>query len=97
MVLFFLDHREINGIFNIGTGTASSFNELLTAVYHALGREPSITYLDMPIHLRDRYQYYTCADMGKLHQAGYRTPPTPLAEAVRQYVQDYLSTGSHLS
>ncbi len=97
VILFFLDHPDINGIFNVGSGTASSFNQLLTAVFDAMGKPPSITYIDMPLHLRDRYQYYTCADISRLRSVGYDSPCTPLEEAVREYVQEYLAQGKHLS
>ncbi|MBN1141851.1 MAG: ADP-glyceromanno-heptose 6-epimerase, partial [Deltaproteobacteria bacterium] len=96
MTLFFLEHPEANGLFNIGTGNARSWNDLASALFAALRREPAVTYIDMPLELRPRYQYYTCADTAKLRKAGYRDEPTPLEEAVRDYVQGYLVPGRHL-
>jgi ADP-L-glycero-D-manno-heptose 6-epimerase len=90
IVLFFLDNAKLHGIFNAGSGKASSFNELLCAVYGALGLAPQLEYTDMPEGLRGRYQYFTEADISKLRQAGYTAPFTPLDEAVREYIQDYL-------
>ena len=93
VVLFFLDNVHARGIYNVGSGRAAGFNELLRAVYDALGREPRIEYTDMPEGLRERYQYFTKADISKLRQAGYTAPFTPLAEAVREYVREYLMQG----
>ncbi len=90
MTLFFLDNRDIRGLFNIGTGKARSWNDLATAVFAALGKESAIDYIPMPEFLRDKYQYYTCADMSKLRAAGYITPTMSLEESVTEYVQKYL-------
>lgn len=90
MTLFFLDHPEINGIFNVGTGTARTWNSLAKAVFDALELEPQIEYIDMPEELRGHYQYYTQADMSKLRSAGYTDSITSLEDAVRDYVQNYL-------
>lgn len=97
VILFFLDHPDRCGIYNVGSGVASSFNELLTAVYLALNRTPQISYVDMPSHLRERYQYYTCADISRLRQAGYNEPFTPLREAVTEYVAEYLMKNAWLA
>jgi len=97
VILFFLDHPDINGIYNVGSGTASSFNELLSSVYLAMDLAPQIRYVDMPSHLRERYQYYTCADISRLRQAGYTAPFTPLQDAVQEYVREYLMKGAWLS
>jgi ADP-L-glycero-D-manno-heptose 6-epimerase len=69
---------------------------LTRALFTALGREPQIDFIPMPEALRGKYQYYTRADIGKLRAAGYTRPVTPLAEAVRDYVQGYLVPGRHL-
>lgn len=90
MTLFFLEKPEINGIFNAGTGTPRTFNDLASAVFAAVGREPDIEYVDMPEGLEKRYQYYTCAETSKIRTAGYERAFTPLEEAVRDYVRNYL-------
>jgi ADP-L-glycero-D-manno-heptose 6-epimerase len=91
VMLWLLDHPKVNGIYNVGTGKARSFADLAAAVYQALGMSPMIRYRDMPEEIRDKYQYFTEADMNKLRAAGYTAPFTSLEEGVRQYVQDYLS------
>jgi ADP-L-glycero-D-manno-heptose 6-epimerase len=86
VTLFFHDHPEISGLFNCGTGRARSWLDLLRAVYAAMGREPAIAFVDMPEHLRDKYQYFTEADTRKLRAAGCRHTFMPLEEAVADYV-----------
>lgn len=93
VVLWFLEHPDQNGLFNVGTGKARSFAQLAQAVFHALGREPRIRYVDMPEGLKERYQYYTQADIGKLREAGYRKGFMDAEEGVRDYVQEYLEKG----
>ncbi len=90
VTLFFHDHPEVAGLFNCGTGRARSWLDLLRAVYAALGREPAITFTDMPAHLRDTYQYFTEADTRKLRAAGCDHAFTPLEDAVGAYVREYL-------
>jgi ADP-L-glycero-D-manno-heptose 6-epimerase len=91
MMLWLLDHPQVNGIFNIGSGEARSFADLAGAVYAALGREAKIEYVDTPVEIRDKYQYFTEARMERLRAAGYDRPATPLEEGVRDYVQRYLA------
>ncbi|MDD5585516.1 MAG: ADP-glyceromanno-heptose 6-epimerase [Alphaproteobacteria bacterium] len=90
VMLWLLDNPKVNGLFNLGTGKARSFDDLAKAVYAAAGKEPKIIYRDIPEELRARYQYFTEAEMNKLRAAGYTAPFTPLEEGVRQYVQNYL-------
>jgi ADP-L-glycero-D-manno-heptose 6-epimerase len=78
------------GLYNLGSGTAHSWVQLTTAIFAALGRPAQIDFIDMPVTLQAKYQYYTCADIAKLRSSGYRDELTPLAEAVRDYVQSYL-------
>jgi ADP-L-glycero-D-manno-heptose 6-epimerase len=92
MLLWLYAHSEINGLFNIGSGKARSFAELAAAVYRALGREPIIEFIDTPVELRDKYQYFTEARMERLEAAGYNRPRTALEEGVRDYVLTYLNT-----
>lgn len=82
----------VNGVFNLGSGHARSFRDLAVAAFEAAGREPDITYIDMPEVLRGKYQYYTQADMSRLRAAGYNAPMTPLEDGVADYVAGYLNT-----
>ena len=91
VVLWCLDHPEVSGLFNLGTGRARSFADLAAAVYRALGKEPRIEYVDTPPSLRARYQYFTQADMRRLSRAGYGLPFTELEDGVLRYVHDHLS------
>jgi ADP-L-glycero-D-manno-heptose 6-epimerase len=93
MTLHLAANPGANGIFNIGSGQARSWNELARAVFSALGREPNIEYIDMPESIRDKYQYFTQANIGKLLATGYDRPVTPLEDAVRDYVVNYLVPG----
>jgi ADP-L-glycero-D-manno-heptose 6-epimerase len=85
IVLFFLDHPEINGIYNAGTGEARTWNDLAGALFAAAGKPVDIEYVDMPEILKPRYQYFTQADMRKLRKAGYVRPFTKLEDAVSDY------------
>lgn len=93
VIMWLLEHREISGLFNVGTGRAQTFQELAEAVFAALGMEPNIRFIDMPEKLRDRYQYYTQAEMGKLRSVGYDKSFRDLNEAVEDYVNEHLSKG----
>jgi len=85
-----LNAPKVNGIFNLGTGTARSWNDLARAIFAALGLPPNIEYIDMPEELRGAYQYRTEADTTKLRTAGCPVSFRPLEESVRDYVQNYL-------
>ncbi|AAM72488.1 MAG TPA: ADP-glyceromanno-heptose 6-epimerase [Chlorobaculum sp.] len=89
-----LETPSATGLFNIGTGQARSFRDLVIATFTAMDRPVSIEFIDMPETIRDKYQYYTCADSAHLRQAGYTGQMTPLEEGVRDYVQNYLSKPS---
>lgn len=82
--------RPASGIYNLGTGKARSFEDLAKATFAAMGREADIRYIDMPEDIRDKYQYFTEADMSKLGAAGYELPFTSLEEGVLDYVTGYL-------
>lgn len=79
-----------NSIYNIGTGEARSFKDLATNVMTSMGETPNITFIDMPADLQGKYQYFTEANMQKLHDSGYTTPFHTLEEGVKDYVQNYL-------
>ena len=93
ITLHFLDKPELNGIFNAGTGNPRNFNDLAAAVFSALGAKSAIEYIDMPEGLEQRYQYYTAADTSKLKASGFDCRFTPLEEAIRDYVVNYLEGG----
>ena len=97
MTLFFLDNPNVNGLFNIGTGTARNWNDLVKAVFDAMGKKLNIGYIDMPESIRNQYQYYTCADITKLRNAGYKKPTTPIEDAIKDYVQNYLQKEEYLN
>lgn len=80
-----------SGLFNCGTGQARTWNDLVKAVFAALDTEPNIEYIDMPAHLKGKYQYHTEADMRKLTAAGWTTPFTRLEDGVDEYVRSYLN------
>jgi ADP-L-glycero-D-manno-heptose 6-epimerase len=90
LTLFFYDHPEVNGLFNCGTGKARTWIDLATAVFAALGKEPNIRFVDMPEHLRAKYQYFTQADMAKARAAGFDYDFLTLEDGVKHYVQEYL-------
>ena len=85
-----LKHPKTNGIFNLGTGRARTWNDLINAVYAAMNLAPDIEYIEMPEGLRNQYQYFTEADMGKLKKAGAPVDFPALEDSVRDYVQNYL-------
>jgi len=93
MTLYLAATPTANGIFNIGSGAARTWNDLARAVFAALGRAPHIEYIEMPAAIRDKYQYFTEANIGKLRAAGYDRPITSLEDAVRDYVVNYLVPG----
>jgi len=97
MTLFFLDNPQLSGLFNIGTGKARSWNDLAAAVFAAMGKRQNIEYIEMPNSIRNHYQYYTCAEINKLRKAGYDKELTPLEDAVKDYVQNYLQKNEYLS
>jgi ADP-L-glycero-D-manno-heptose 6-epimerase len=88
-MLWLWQYPEARGLFNSGTGIARTFEELVKAVFAALGRPPRIQYIDMPTTLAGQYQNFTQADMSKLRGAGYSRPPTSLEEGVRRCVAAY--------
>ncbi len=95
VVMFFIEHPQINGIFNVGTGKARTWNDLAGALFAAVGKKTNIEYIDMPAVLRDKYQYFTQAEVGKLRKAGYQKPFRELEEAVQDYV-GYLNCHAYL-
>jgi len=81
----------MSGLYNLGTGKARSFNDLVKATFAGMGLPPNITYIDMPEDIRDKYQYFTQASMQKLSALGYNAPFYSLEDGVGDYVKEYLS------
>lgn len=90
VIRWLLDTPPVNGIFNVGTGQAESFRDMIGAMFKAMGRAPNIEYVDMPLSIRDQYQYFTQSSIENLRRAGYNAGFTPLDKAVSQYVTGYL-------
>ncbi|HEY6996058.1 MAG TPA: ADP-glyceromanno-heptose 6-epimerase [Xanthobacteraceae bacterium] len=86
-----IDTPSVSGIFNVGTGEARSFRDLITALFRALDRAPKIEYVDMPAAVRDQYQYFTQAEVANLRRAGYNADFTSLEEGVSRYVKLFLN------
>ena len=90
MTLHLAAEERANGLFNIGSGAARTWLDLARAVFAALKREPKIEFIEMPESIRDKYQYFTQANLGRLRAAGYTASVAPLEEAVNDYVGNYL-------
>jgi len=86
-----MQHQPESGLYNIGTGTARTFKDLVKAIFATINMQEQITYIDTPEDIRDKYQYFTEADMTKLRKAGYDKPFYTLEEGVKEYVSQYLS------
>lgn len=96
ITLWFLDHPEIGGVFNVGSGVAHTWNDVGAAMFKALGCPPRFKYVEMPETLRAQYQYHTRADISKLRSVGYMADITPLEDAIRDYVCNFLVPDKHL-
>ncbi len=90
VMMWLLATPSVSGLFNVGTGTARSFRDLMLSAYAALGRPPNIEYVDMPEQIRGSYQYFTEADVDRLQRAGYNGGFTRLEDAVDAYVNGFL-------
>ena len=96
-VIWFLSNNQNNsGLYNLGTGQARTFNDLVLSTFNALYIEPDIEYIDTPIDIRDKYQYFTEAKMNKLRNEGYSWEFYSLEEGVKDYVSNYLSVGNYI-
>ncbi|WP_064197137.1 MULTISPECIES: ADP-glyceromanno-heptose 6-epimerase [Emticicia] len=94
--IFLMHSRRNSGIYNLGTGQARTFLDLAKATFSALNLTPNIDFIDTPIDIRDKYQYYTQANMSKLRMIGYKKPFTSLEDAVKDYVTNYLVDQKYL-
>lgn len=92
VVMWLLATPSVSGLFNVGTGKARSFKDLMLSAYAALGTPPKLRYIDMPVSIRDSYQYFTQSEVDRLQRAGYNGGFTPLEEAVGLYVKGYLDS-----
>lgn len=101
MTLFFDPSNPVGkhkcGIFNVGSGNAFTWNQLAYAIFKAMNLELKIEYVDMPDSIKNQYQYFSYADISKIRNAGFAKPITSLEDAVADYVQNYLSSSSHLT
>ena len=97
MTLFFLDNPKVGGLYNIGTGNARTWNDLVNAVFDATNIIPNIEYIDMPDSIKDQYQYFTQADITKIKNAGYTKKIMSLEDAIKDYIKNYLKTKSYLT
>ena len=95
MTLFFTENAT-GGLFNVGSGRMNTWNALAEAIFKALDLPKNVEFVDMPAHLRDRYQYHTQADLSRIRNAGYETATTDLNSAVADYVREYLVSHRHL-
>lgn len=93
VIIYLMENRPFSGIFNLGTGKAESFLELVRQTFRAMGQKENIRFIDTPEDIRDKYQYYTQANMKKLRKAGYKKPFRTLSEGVPDYVKNYLEKG----
>ncbi len=92
VMMWLLATPAVSGLFNVGTGHARSFRDLITAAYASLGAPPNIDYIEMPAQIRDSYQYFTRSEGDRLRRAGYNGGFTPLEAAVEAYVGGFLGT-----
>jgi len=97
VVRWLIEAPSVSGIFNVGTGVARSFRDLVVAMFRALGQPENIEYIDMPPAIRDQYQYFTQAEIENLRRAGYNAGFTPLEDAVARYVTQYLNCADRYS
>lgn len=94
--MFLLHHRKDSGIYNLGTGRARTFLDLVKNTFRAMNKSEQIDFIDTPVDIRDKYQYFTEAKMNKLHSIGYSKPFYSLEEGVNDYVVSYLSGNKYL-
>ena len=94
--IFLMHHRKNSGIYNLGSGQARTFKDLVINTFVSMDKTPDISFVDTPADIRDKYQYFTEANMSKLRSIGYTKPFHTLEEGVADYVKNYLSSGAYL-
>jgi ADP-L-glycero-D-manno-heptose 6-epimerase len=90
VLAYFMTQQVNSGIYNLGTGKARTFLDLVTATFHAMGLETNIVFIDTPEDIRDKYQYFTEAKMNKLFESGYMLPFSTLEQGIDDYVKYFL-------
>lgn len=95
MCYWLMQHQPASGLYNIGSGNARTFLDLVKAIFNTLNLQEQVEFIDTPIDIRDKYQYFTEANMTKLINAGFDQPFSSLEEAVQDYIQNYLSEGRY--
>jgi ADP-L-glycero-D-manno-heptose 6-epimerase len=95
VILFLMENKPESGIYNLGSGKARTFLDLTKNTFKSLSSEEQISFIDTPEDIRDKYQYFTEADMSKLFSQGYNTPFYSLEEGVKDYVENYLIENSY--
>lgn len=96
MTLLFMDNPKLAGIYNVGAGKSRTWNDLAKATFAAMDKKANITYIEMPENIRDKYQYFTEADITRLRKAGYEGEITSLEDGIKDYVQNYLMKDEYL-
>ncbi|MCR4817216.1 MAG: ADP-glyceromanno-heptose 6-epimerase [Bacteroidales bacterium] len=91
VMLWMMEHKEVKGLFNVGTGHATTYNIVARSVAESMGVEPVIEYIEMPDSVKNQYQYFTEADLTKLRRAGYTASMTSVPDGVELYVKGFLS------
>jgi ADP-L-glycero-D-manno-heptose 6-epimerase len=91
VIAFLFERHPASGLYNLGTGKARTFLDLARSTFAAMNKEENISFIDTPADIRDKYQYFTEANMKKLIDAGYSEPFTALEDGVKDYVENYLS------
>ncbi len=90
VIMYLMKNRKSPGIYNLGTGKARTFLDLVRSVFQSMEVQENIEFIDTPLDIRDKYQYFTQAEMTKLRAAGYQEPFTSLEKGIEDYVQHYL-------
>jgi ADP-L-glycero-D-manno-heptose 6-epimerase len=96
VLVFFMENRRNSGLYNLGTGTARTFQDLVLPIFSAMNTRPVIEFIDIPTDIREKYQYHTCADMDRLLKAGYNQGFYTLEAAVNDYLSNYLTSGNYM-
>lgn len=90
VILWFLANSEVSGIYNVGTGISTSFNDVAKAIVEQINHDVTISYISIPENINHQYQNYTCANISKLRAAGFKEPMTPVVDGVSIYINDFL-------
>lgn len=93
---YLMENKVTSGLYNLGSGQASSFLELAGTIFNIIDKKPDIHFVDTPESIRKTYQYYTCADVTKLRETGYCRPFYSLKEGIRDYINNYLKNGRYM-